>query len=102
MLKYKLIYLYTIPTLYANPHDANFQPFFAISRLSNGGEYLFQSHDENEMQAWVNAINAAAGAAAAAAAPEGAEGGRAQTLPATGSGEAKPKKGGFFTLKGKK
>jgi len=69
-----------------------------ISRLSNGGEYLFQSHDDQELNAWVTAINSAAGG------PEGAEGGRAQTLPASsasGSGESK-KKGGFFTLKGKK
>ena len=83
-----------MPSVPCDEFNESVASFF---RLSNGGEYLFQSHDDGEMQAWVSAINSAAGAASAA---EGAEGGRAQTLPA--SGEAKKKSGGFFTLKGKK
>ncbi len=65
-------------------------------RLSNGGEYLFQSHDDREMGDWVSSINSQTGGA------EGAEGGRAQTLPASGSSGGDGKKKGFFTMKGKK
>jgi len=69
-------------------------------KLSNGGEYLFQSKDDEEMLQWVSAINQASGEDAAGAAGSS----RAQTLPAGSAAEQKKKGGaGFFTLKsGKK
>ena len=63
-------------------------------RLSNGGEYLFQAHDDSEMSQWVSAINNATGAEGGAAAGEA----KSQTLPASGA-EAKKEKKGFFTMK---
>jgi hypothetical protein len=64
--------------------------------LSNGGEYLFQAHDDDEMGAWVEAINMAAGGVASGSS------GRAQTLPAGAAGGAAAKeKKTFFTLKKK-
>ena len=69
--------------------------FFALYyRLNNGGIYLFQAKDDDEMNQWVAAVNGASSG-------EGTSGGRSQTLPASGESKEK-KKGGFFTLKGKR
>merc|ERR1712223_933682 len=69
-------------------------------KLANGGECLFQSVDDEEMNQWVNAINDANQAGASSSSASG----RAQTLPA-GQGERRPgdepKKRSFFTLKKK-
>lgn len=62
----------------------------------NGGEYLFQGKDDEEMSQWVDSINATS-----AEGEGGAAGGKAQTLPAEGSKGGKDKKT-FFTLMGKK
>merc|ERR1711899_78423 len=66
-------------------------------KLANGGECLFQSVDDEEMNQWVNAINDANQAGASSSSASG----RAQTLPA-GQGERRPgdepKKRSFFTL----
>jgi len=81
-------------------------------KLSNGGEYLFQAKDDDEMNAWVTKLQgfadaeAAAAASSAAAAAGGAAGSsRAQTLPASAAGGStskdEPKKRSFFTLKKK-
>lgn len=71
--------------------------FYKCLRLNNGGMYLFQARDDDEMSQWVSAINQAAGG-------EGPSGGaRSQTLPTGASGgEGKKEKKPFFTLKGKK
>lgn len=62
-------------------------------RLSNGGEFLLQSHDDAEMHQWVGALKAQC---------EQLEGGdsRSQTLPAS-SQQGEQKKRSFFTLKKK-
>ena len=67
-------------------------------RLANGGDYLFQAADEEELTQWVNSINQMAAAAQAEA--EG-EAGKAHTMPAGALGEKEPKKRSFFTLKKK-
>lgn len=64
-------------------------------RLANGGDYLFQAADEDEMGQWVGAINQVA-----AVELEG-EPGKAHTMPAGALGEKEPKKRSFFTLKKK-
>ena len=73
-----------------------FNVFTYFSRLSNGGESLFQASDDDEMSQWVESINAVANPGS------GSGAGRAQTLPA---GERRPgdepKKRSFFTLKKK-
>jgi hypothetical protein len=67
--------------------------------LNNGGDYLFQASEEEEMTQWVNSINSVAESGASASGS-----GRAQTLP-VGQGERRPgdepKKRSFFTLKKK-
>ncbi|XP_059087816.1 spectrin beta chain-like isoform X3 [Tigriopus californicus] len=65
-------------------------------KLNNGGMYLFQARDDDEMSQWVSAINQSAGG-------EGPSGGaRSQTLPTGASGgDGKKEKKPFFTLKGK-
>jgi len=66
-------------------------------KLSNGGEYLFQAKDDEEMNVWVGKLQACATVAAA----ESSTGpSRAQTMPAQATKE-EPKKRGFFTLKKK-
>jgi len=62
-------------------------------RLMNGGDYLFQAHDDEEMSQWVNCINMVAQEDAGPSS-------KSQTLP---SGEKKdePKRRSFFTLKKK-
>jgi spectrin beta len=66
-----------------------------LFRLANGGDYLFQAADEDEMSQWVSAINQMATVEA-----EG-EAGKAHTMPAGALGEKEPKKRSFFTLKKK-
>lgn len=60
-------------------------------RLANGGDYLFQAHDDDEMTQWVNCINQVA-------MDDAGPSSKSQTLP---SGEKKdePKRRSFFTLK---
>jgi len=65
--------------------------------LNNGGDYLFQANDQEEMVAWVNAINQAVQQTAEAAGAAG----RSQTLPAGIDKRDEPKKRSFFTLKKK-
>jgi spectrin beta len=67
-----------------------------LVRLPDGGEFLFQARDDEEMNHWVRGIDKLSQEAA------GAGPSRAQTLPAS-SAEKKdePKKRGFFTLKKK-
>lgn len=66
-------------------------------KLVNGGEYLFQAKDDEEMTTWVQRVNAVAGDESTAG-PS-----RSQTLPAKTEGERKEekKKRGFLTLKKK-
>merc|ERR1711971_967056 len=63
----------------------------ASNRLANGGDYLFQAHDDDEMTQWVNCINQVA-------LDDAGPSSKSQTLP---SGEKKdePKRRSFFTLK---
>lgn len=70
------------------------QPIFKkiIFRLSNGGEFLLQAHDDSEMQQWVGSLKAQCD-------QTGAES-RSQTLPAS-SQKDEPKRRSFFTLKKK-
>ena len=70
---------------------------YFLFRLGNGGEYLFQAKDDDELGQWVSSINQNTGSGEAAG---GAA--KSQTMPASQQGEKKEKKGGFFTLKGKK
>ena len=74
-----------------------FYKILYISRLSNGGDYLFQGKDDDEMTQWVNCINQQAARRAA-----GGEQ-KSQTLPAGSEGGRKdePKRRSFFTLKKK-
>ncbi|GFY53199.1 spectrin beta chain [Trichonephila inaurata madagascariensis] len=63
-------------------------------KLSNGAEYLFQAKDDDEMNLWLQKLQAAIGS-------EGSAGpSRSQTLPA-GDKKDEHKKRGFFTLKKK-
>uniref|UniRef100_A0A1E1X8E7 Spectrin beta chain n=1 Tax=Amblyomma aureolatum TaxID=187763 RepID=A0A1E1X8E7_9ACAR len=59
-------------------------------KLSNGGEFLFQAKDEEELSQWLQQLQAAIGEATAGPS-------RAQTLPAERRDE--PRKRSFFTLK---
>ncbi|XP_075555518.1 spectrin beta chain isoform X2 [Dermacentor variabilis] len=59
-------------------------------KLSNGGEFLFQAKDEEELSQWLQQLQAAIGEAQAGPS-------RAQTLPAERRDE--PRKRSFFTLK---
>eukprot|EP00096_Caligus_rogercresseyi_P005117 TRINITY_DN1_c1_g1_i5.p1 TRINITY_DN1_c1_g1~~TRINITY_DN1_c1_g1_i5.p1 ORF type:complete len:2388 (+),score=778.70 TRINITY_DN1_c1_g1_i5:189-7352(+) len=63
-------------------------------KLSNGGEYLFQAKDAEEMSQWVNSISIQA----AAATPSGSEM-KSQTLPSGSDKKDEPKRRSFFTLK---
>lgn len=62
-------------------------------KLSNGGEYLFQTKDDEEMSVWVGKLQVSTIA-------EGAGPSRAQTLPAHAAKD-EPKRRSFFTLKKK-
>jgi spectrin beta len=76
--------------------DYKKKPHVFRLKLANCGEYLFQASSDEEMGAWVNAINQIA------IEDEGAAGGagRSQTLPEQGRKD-EPKKRSFFTLKKK-
>lgn len=63
-------------------------------RLSNGGYYLFQAADEDQMNLWVNGINSQA-------APLEAETDKSRTLPPGSEKKDEPKRRSFFTLKKK-
>ena len=65
-------------------------------RLSNGGEYLFQAKDDDELNQWVASINDSSGASGSSGAA-----GTSKTLP-TGESQAPKEKKPFFTLKGSK
>jgi len=62
-------------------------------RLANGGFYLFQAADEEQMDLWVNGINAQA--------QPHEEGSKSQTLPPGSEKKDEPKRRSFFTLKKK-
>jgi len=62
-------------------------------RLNNGGDYLFQCNDDEEMNMWINAINAEAGGQSGPS--------KSQTLPSGSDKRDEPKKRSFFTLKKK-
>ncbi|XP_071744788.1 spectrin beta chain isoform X3 [Lepeophtheirus salmonis] len=64
-------------------------------KLSNGGEYLFQAKDAEEMGQWVASINQQA---AIAGGTSGAEM-KSQTLPSGSEKKDEPKRRSFFTLK---
>ena len=68
--------------------------YFSLSRLQNGGDYLFQAVDDEQMQLWVEAINRQA---------QGLEEtpGKSQTLPPGSDKKDEPKRRSFFTLKKK-
>lgn len=61
--------------------------------MSNGAEFLFQAHDDAEMNTWVQRISAHCEAAFAGPS-------RSHTLPASGQKD-EPKRRSFFTLKKK-
>merc|ERR1719339_417298 len=63
-------------------------------RLANGGFYLFQAADEDQMELWVNGINNQAQ-------PQDVEGSKSQTLPPGSEKKDEPKRRSFFTLKKK-
>merc|ERR1719429_40044 len=63
-------------------------------RLANGGFYLFQAADEEQMELWVNGINSQAQ-------PQEVEGSKSQTLPPGSEKKDEPKRRSFFTLKKK-
>merc|ERR1719450_249909 len=63
-------------------------------RLANGGFYLFQAADEEQMDLWVSGINAQAQ-------PQEVEGSKSQTLPPGSEKKDEPKRRSFFTLKKK-
>ena len=78
-------------------HHALQQMHILSFRLANGGEYLFQARDEEELQGWAGGLQAAA-----AGGGEGGAGGRtSQTLPPGSEKRDEPKRRSFFTLKKK-
>lgn len=60
-------------------------------KLENGGDFLFQAHDDAEMNSWISRINAHAD-------PTASGPSRSQTLPASAQKEDQ-KRRSFFTLK---
>lgn len=60
-------------------------------RLDSGGEFLFQAHDDAEMNSWISNINSQADADSSGPS-------RSQTLPASAQKEDS-KRRSFFTLK---
>jgi len=61
-------------------------------KLANGGDYLFQCTDEEEMNMWISAVNSRAGGESGPS--------KSQTLPSGGQKD-EPKRRSFFTLKKK-
>jgi spectrin beta len=68
-------------------------------KLANGGDFLFQCKDEDEMNGWMSKVNAAGSTTGELPSPQ-----RSQTLPTSAEGprSEEPKKRGFFTLGKKK
>jgi len=62
-------------------------------KLANGGDYLFQCTDDEEMNMWISAINSRAGGESGPS--------KSQTLPSGGDRKDEPKRRSFFTLKKK-
>jgi spectrin beta len=63
-------------------------------KLANGGDYLFQCTDDEEMNMWISAINIRAGGDSGPS--------KSQTLPSGAGGQKdEPKRRSFFTLKKK-
>ena len=71
----------------------HFHFHICLFRLANGGFYLFQAADEEQMDLWVNGINAQA--------QPHEEGSKSQTLPPGSEKKDEPKRRSFFTLKKK-
>jgi len=67
-------------------------------KLSTGGEYLFQTRDDDEMNHWVGGIQEVSQPEATGAAGPSRI---SQTLPASSEKKDEPKKRGFFTMKKK-
>lgn len=65
---------------------------FSFNRISNGGEFLMQAHDEVELQNWIVFLKQQCD-------PTATEG-KSQTLPASSQKE-EGKRRSFFTLKKK-
>ena len=60
---------------------------FPCARMPNGGEYLFQSKDDEEMNIWINKINTTTKyASTSSLSGKGAQG-ESQTMPAPDTGE---------------
>jgi spectrin beta len=66
-------------------------------KLPNGGDYLFQAKDKDELQSWIDHINQVTGGETSGQAVS-----RAQTMPTGTERRDEKKKGGFFTLGSKK
>jgi spectrin beta len=73
--------------------------------MPNGGEYLFQAKDDEEMNIWINKINTTTKyASASSLSGKGAQG-ESQTMPAPDTGSIgsmkkdEPKRRSFFTMK---
>merc|ERR1719225_656438 len=65
-------------------------------KLENGGDYLFQASDDDQMSLWVESINRQSAGQEEA----GARAGKSQTLPPGSDMRDEPKKPrSFFTLK---
>ena len=63
------------------------QKITKIIRMPNGGEYLFQAKDDEEMNIWINKINTTTKyASTSSLSGKGAQG-ESQTMPAPDSGE---------------
>jgi len=62
-------------------------------KLDNGGDYLFQASDEDQMNLWVDSINRQA------AGQDESGQAKSQTLPPGSDKKDEPKKRSFFTLK---
>jgi len=72
--------------------DYTKRPHVFRLKLSNGGDYLFQCKDDDEMMTWIHSVSAASGA-------ESGSPTRAQTLPAqSGDRKDEHKRRSFFTL----
>lgn len=69
--------------------------FVLAFRLENGGDYLFQALDDEQMNLWVDNINRQAQG------QEEAGQGKSQTLPPGSDKKDEPKRRSFFTLKKK-
>ena len=72
----------------------NFVQHDICYRLQNGGDYLFQANDDEQMNLWVESINRQVQT------PEEAAG-KSQTLPPGSDKKDEPKRRSFFTLKKK-